>query len=82
MKPPIPLKEMFPGHPDDALDLLDRMLDLNPLTRISVDEALSHPYLEPMHDPEDEPIFEGQMDFSYEEDATLTLEKVKRLILK
>lgn len=58
------------------------MLDLNPITRITVDEALKHPFLESMHDPDDEPEFVGVIDFSFEEDATLNLEKVKRLILK
>jgi hypothetical protein len=58
------------------------MLDLNPLRRIKVEDALSHPFLESMHDPEDEPEFEGKIDFSFEEDTTLTVEKLKRLILK
>ena len=58
------------------------MLDLNPTRRITVEEALNHPFLESMHDPEDEPKFEGAIDFSFEEDPTLNLEKLKRLILK
>ncbi len=44
------------------------MLALNPDTRITVEDALKDPYLEQMHDPEDEPIFEGKMDFSFETD--------------
>jgi hypothetical protein len=35
-----------------------------------------------MHDPEDEPAFEGAIDFAFEEDTNLNLEKVKRLILR
>lgn len=73
---------MFPGSPAEALDLLNRMLDLNPLRRITVDEALSHPFIEAMHDPEDEPAFVGAIDFSFEEDPNLDLGKLKRLILK
>jgi len=73
---------MFPTFPKEAHDLLDKMLDLNPATRIRVDEALKHPFLESMHDPDDEPEFEGYLDFSFEEDPNLTLDKVKRLILK
>ena len=72
----------MPGTNPLALDLLDKMLDLNPRRRIKVDEALAHPFLESMHDPEDEPSFEGTIDFSFEEDASLNLEKLKRLILK
>lgn len=81
-KKKVPLKELFPGVDANALDLLDKMLDLNPSTRIQVDDALLHPFLESMHDPEDEPVFEGKIDFSFEEDSSLSLEKVKRLILK
>ena len=73
---------MFPTFPKEAHDLLDRMLDLNPVTRIRVDEALKHAFLESMHDPDVEPEFEGYLDFSFEEDSNLTLDKVKRLILK
>lgn len=58
------------------------MLDLNPDSRIKVEQVLEHPFLESMHDPEDEPNFEGKMDFSFEDDPSLTLEKLKRLILK
>jgi hypothetical protein len=35
-----------------------------------------------MHDDEDEPVFEGHIEFEFEEDKDLTLEKVKRLILR
>lgn len=36
-KKPANLKEMFPNTPDQALDLLDKMLNMNHLTRITVD---------------------------------------------
>lgn len=81
VKPKVPLEELFPGVPRDALDLLDKMLDLNPVRRINVEEALNHPFLETMHDPEDEPSFQGTIDFSFEDDASLNLDKLKRLIL-
>ena len=37
-----------------ALDLLDKMLTFNPHKRITVEEALAHPYLEQYFDPADE----------------------------
>ena len=34
----------WPTVPDSAYDLLDRLLDLNPATRISAEEALNHEF--------------------------------------
>jgi len=44
--PPQPnaLHEFFPDGNPDALHLLNRMLDFDPDTRISTDQALDHPY--------------------------------------
>jgi hypothetical protein len=42
------------------------MLRFNPAKRISVEEALRHPYLAEYHDPHDEPIPAYEFDFSYE----------------
>jgi serine/threonine protein kinase len=82
VKDKVPLAELLPGYPKESHDIMDRMLDLNPSSRLRVDEALKHPFLESMHDSDDEPEFEGTIDFSFEEDSSLNLEKVKRLILK
>lgn len=81
-KDKIPLAKIFPDDPEESHDLLDRLLDLNPDTRITVDQALEHPFLSQLHDPEDEPTFEGAMDFSFETDTSLDLQKMQRLILK
>lgn len=36
------------------MDLLDRLLSFDPVTRITVEDALAHPYFEQYYDPEDE----------------------------
>lgn len=46
---------MFPNANPLAVDLMERCLTFSPRKRITVEEALAHPYLEPYHDPEDEP---------------------------
>lgn len=38
-----------------AIDLLERILVFDPYKRITVDEALGHPYLASLHDINDEP---------------------------
>lgn len=80
-KKKIPMKAMFPKTSDLALDLLEKLLAFNPVKRITVEEALRHPYLEPYHDPEDEPtaeaIPEEFFDFDKNKD-NLTKEELKR----
>ncbi|KAH9161865.1 hypothetical protein LEN26_001218 [Aphanomyces euteiches] len=44
-KAPIDLKELYPGAPPEALDLLDKLLKFNPAKRLTVEEALNHPFL-------------------------------------
>lgn len=80
-KKKIPLRSMFPNTSELALDLLEKLLAFNPIKRINVEEALRHPYLEPYHDPDDEPtaeaIPEQFFDFDKNKDS-LTKEELKR----
>ncbi|TKA54345.1 Mitogen-activated protein kinase 2 [Rhodotorula sp. CCFEE 5036] len=50
-----PFQSLYPNANPLAIDLLERCLTFNPAKRINVVDALSHPYLEPYHDPTDEP---------------------------
>ena len=48
--------QLFPSASRDALDLLDKMLILDPDQRISVENALKHNYLREYRSPTDEPV--------------------------
>ena len=39
-----------------ALNVLDKMLTFNPHKRVTVQQALAHPYLKQFHNPEDKPV--------------------------
>ena len=48
---------MFPEASDDALDLLSHLLLFDPKKRYSAKEAIAHPYLASLHNPDDEVSF-------------------------
>ncbi|KZS98227.1 mitogen-activated protein kinase [Sistotremastrum niveocremeum HHB9708] len=51
-----PFSQIFPNASPLAVDFLTKTLTFDPKKRLTVEEALAHPYLEAYHDPEDEPV--------------------------
>ena len=62
------LDELFAEYNPLALDVLKKMLVIAPEKRITVAEALKHPYFAEFHDPEDEPVADPlhAYDFDFE----------------
>ncbi|KAF9078071.1 putative MAP kinase [Rhodocollybia butyracea] len=50
------LRSLFPTASSDAIDFLNRTLTFDPKKRMTVEEALEHPYLSIYHDPLEEPV--------------------------
>ncbi|KAL1918995.1 uncharacterized protein VTP21DRAFT_2376 [Calcarisporiella thermophila] len=79
----IPFAQLFPNANPLALDLLEKLLAFNPAKRITVEDALKHPYLEPYHDPNDEPtappVSAGFFDFDRFKEQ-LSKEQLKEMI--
>jgi len=65
---------LFPKASEDALDFLAKTLTFDPKKRLTVDQALEHPYLAAYHDPEDEPAV-SSLDSEYFEFDYLDLSK-------
>lgn len=70
------MSKKFPKASPAAVDLLEKMLVFDPRTRITAAEALAHPFLEPYHDPTDEPSAEEEFDWSFN-DADLPVDTWK-----
>ncbi|RVW43261.1 Mitogen-activated protein kinase 4 [Vitis vinifera] len=69
----------FPNMSPSAVDLLEKMLVFDPTKRITVDEALCHPYLSSLHDINDEPVCPSPFSFDFEQ-SSITEENIKELI--
>ncbi|BGP15880.1 hypothetical protein JCM10213_003691 [Rhodosporidiobolus nylandii] len=48
--------DLFPNASPLAVDFLAKTLTFDPTKRITVEQALAHPYMSQYHDPDDEPV--------------------------
>ncbi|KAF3636866.1 Mitogen-activated protein kinase -like protein NTF4 [Capsicum annuum] len=73
------LAKVFPHVNSLAIELVDKMLTLNPTGRITVEEALAHPYLAKLHDAADEPVCPVPFSFDFEQQG-IGEEQIKDMI--
>lgn len=65
----------------DAIDLLQKMLEFDPEKRISIQGALEHPYMEKLHQDDDEPVGAPVSDYDFDfELYSLKINEFKTLI--
>lgn len=74
-----PLAQRYPHINASAIDLIDKMLVFDPAARISVEQALNHPYLASLHDINDEPVCLQRFNFDFEQ-SSFSEEHIKELI--
>lgn len=76
-----PWKEILPNAPEDALDLLDKMLKFDPDKRISIENAMKHKYFDNLPVEEEEKA-ESVSKFDFEfEDLDLSTNELRDMIL-
>ena len=86
-RPAVDLRVKFPHATPESIDLLKRMLAFNPNDRISVTDALQHPYLttpgkKSSPDPHEEDP-EAGVDINFEfEDKARDLDSIRKMILE
>lgn len=76
---PITSREAFPYTDERSAHLLDQMLVFHPAKRITVEEALRHPFLESLHSGEEEPAANKLFSFEFEKEE-LDKQRLQRLM--
>jgi mitogen-activated protein kinase 1/3 len=80
--PPQDLRVKFPDASLEAIDLLQRMLQLDYQKRIRVEDALEHPYFTAVRDPNMECIAQQSVSLSEIEATELTRANLQMVILE
>ncbi|WCJ41125.1 hypothetical protein M5689_022009 [Euphorbia peplus] len=78
--PKQPFAHKFPDVSPVALDLAERMLYFDPSKRITIEEALNHPYLSSLHEINEEPTCASPFVFDFEQ-ISLNEDDIKELVL-
>lgn len=62
----IDFQKKYPGASPEAIDLINRMLQFNPYFRITIDEALAHPFFTKVKKPHKEVTSEIKISLDFE----------------
>merc|ERR1719273_2100837 len=68
LRPTVAWRRVYPNANERMLDMLNRLLAFDPTKRLTVEEALSQPFLEEYYDPADEPTAEKPFQYEFEID--------------
>jgi len=71
---PISYPDLYPQADEDAIDMLKKMLYFNPYKRMTVDEALEHPFVADFHDPSNEHNFPGVIQIPIDDNTKFSID--------
>ncbi|KZS21579.1 MAPK/MAK/MRK overlapping kinase [Daphnia magna] len=77
MVPKQPLRTILAAAPVDAIDLLEKLLVLNPHKRLTAEQALEHPYVRAFHKPEREPALDHDVVPTLSDAIQLTVDEYR-----
>ena len=81
-KKPVELSELYPGATPEVISLLKEMLQFSPRKRITIDEAINHPFLSKLRDKSRETVAPGPINMAFEKEGELTAERLRELFIE
>jgi len=72
--------DFFPSASDDALDLVRRLLQFNPGKRLTIEQALKHPYVAQFQNSDDEPKCPRPIKICIDDDRKFTIREYRERI--
>jgi mitogen-activated protein kinase 15 len=75
-------RTVFLNASDDALDLLQKLLQFNPKKRITIDEALNHPFISEFRNQEEEIICQVPFTFEMSDELLNEIKQFKENCVK
>ena len=76
------IKDLYKGSSAEAIDFISKLVVFNPKKRMTVDQALSHPYLGKVRDKKKEKLAAEAIELEFEKDGELTEEKLRELFIE
>lgn len=74
------LSAFIPNAPDDAVDLMQKLMTVNPNKRLNVQEALEHPYLKQFHNDSSEPTCERRIEIPIDDNKKFSIREYRQKI--
>lgn len=72
--------QYFKGASKNAIDFLKRTLEFNPLKRMSVEEALRHPFVEQFHNPKEERVAPKPIEIPITDQKKLSIKEYREAL--
>lgn len=73
----VSLDSLFPAAPEDAIDLMKKLLKFNPSDRLTVEEALDHPYVSQFHVIENEPVCKKKITIPIDDNKKFSIKEYR-----
>lgn len=74
------MAQRYPGAGKDAIDLLDKILVFNPYFRLTLDDALAHPFFAKVRKPEKEKVSHTHLKMEFEHED-LNTKRLRQLFM-